>query len=96
MGSPAGRSDPAALIAAWTSRAAPSTLRERSNCTTIEVVPSDEVEVISDTPAMAPSRRSSGAATEEAMVAGSAPGWVAPTTMVGRSTLGSGATGRAK
>ena len=28
------------------------------------------------------------------MVAGSAPGWLALTTMVGRSTLGSGAIGR--
>src|ERR687885_534611 len=62
---PGGRSDPAALIAACTSFAAPSTLRERSNCTTMEVVPRPEVEVISDTPAMAPRRRSSGAATAE-------------------------------
>ena len=45
---------------------------------------------------MAPSRRSSGAATEEDMVAGSAPGWLAETAMVGRSTRGSGATGRLK
>ena len=52
------------------------------------------VEVISVTPAMAPSRRSSGAATELAMVSGSAPGLAAMTTMVGKSTLGSGATGR--
>src|SRR4051794_28256965 len=93
-GRPEGRSLPAALIAACTSRAAPSTLRDRSNWTTMEVLPSEDVEVISETPAMAPNRRSSGAATEEDMVAGSAPGWLAVTMMVGRSTLGSGATGR--
>ena len=60
------------------------------------VLPSEEVEVSSATPAIAPSRRSRGAATDEAMTAGSAPGWLAVTTMVGRSTLGSGAMGRAK
>src|SRR5258706_16047882 len=84
FGRPAGRSLPAALIAARTSRAAASTLRERSNCTTIEVVPRDEVDVISVTAAMVPSRRSRGAATDEAIVAGSAPGWLAVTTTVGR------------
>ena len=96
LGRPAGRSVPAALIAASTSFAASAWLRLRSNCTTMEVVPSEELEVISLTPAMAPSRRSSGAATEAAITAGSAPGWLAVMTTVGRSTRGSGATGSAK
>ncbi len=52
------------------------------------------VEVISVTPAISPSRRSSGAAMEVAIVSGSAPGRPAKTTMVGMSTLGSGATGK--
>ena len=58
------------------------------------MLPIDEVEVISVTPAISPSRRSSGAAMELAMVSGSAPGRAAKTTMVGMSTLGRAATGR--
>ena len=50
--------------------------------------------VISVTPGISPRRRSSGAAMLAAMVSGSAPGRPAKTTMVGMSTLGSGATGR--
>ena len=62
----------------------------------MEAAPSEVVEVISVTPAMAPSRRSSGAVTEFDMIAGSAPGWLAVTTMVGMSIRGSGAMGRLK
>ncbi len=51
-------------------------------------------EVISVTPAISPSRRSSGAATVDAIVAGSAPGRFATTLMVGRSNVGRLATGR--
>ena len=51
-------------------------------------------EVISVRPAMRPKRRSSGVATEEAMVSGLAPGRAPETWMVGKSTRGSGATGR--
>ena len=69
-------------------------LRSISNCTITEVLPVELTEVISLTPAISPSRRSSGAATEFAMVAGSAPGRAACTTMVGIDTLGSAATGR--
>ncbi len=58
------------------------------------VEPMAEVEVISVTPAISPSRRSSGEAMEVAIVSGSAPGRPAKTTMVGMSTEGSGATGR--
>ena len=69
-------------------------LRLSSNCTVIEVEPSEDTEVISLTPAMMPSWRSSGAATVAAMMAGSAPGRLADTRMVGISTLGRLATGR--
>ncbi len=89
-----GRSVIAALIAACTSCAAPLMSRSMSNCTMIEVAPTEFIEVISVTPAISPSRRSSGAATEFAIVSGSAPGRWAITTMVGISTLGSAATGR--
>ena len=68
--------------------------RLMSNCTTIVDVPVPLVEVSSVTPAISPSRRSSGAAIDVAIVSGSAPGRVAKTTMVGMSMLGSGDTGR--
>ena len=58
------------------------------------VLPRVELEVICVTPAMRPNCRSSGVATAEAMVSGLAPGKEAPTPMVGRSTCGSGATGK--
>ncbi len=59
----------------------------------IDVDPSELVDVMSVSPAMRPSRRSSGVATAEDIVSGLAPGRLALTEMVGRSTLGSGATG---
>src|SRR6266446_9887935 len=89
-----GRSLAAALIAACTSRAAPSMLRLRSNCTAILVEPRELTEVISVTPAISANRRSSGAATLAAMVTGSAPGRLAPMRMVGNSIFGKLATGR--
>jgi len=52
------------------------------------------MEVISVTPGISPKCRSRGEAMEVAIVSGSAPGRPAKTTMVGMSTLGSGATGR--
>src|SRR5580765_8754033 len=88
-----GRSPAAALIAACTSRAARSTLRSRLNWMLIAVPPSVLTEVISDTPEIWPRRRSSGAATVEATVAGSAPGRAAETEITGKSTRGIAATG---
>ncbi|CFU09182.1 Uncharacterised protein [Bordetella pertussis] len=58
-----GSSERAALMAACTSRAAPSTSRLRSNCRVMRVDPCELREVISVTPAMLPSERSSGVAT---------------------------------
>src|SRR5262245_43317635 len=83
----------AALMAACTAVAASLMLRSRSNCSTTRVEPSDEDEVISFTPAMRPSWRSSGVATVEAIVSGSAPGRLALTVITGKSTCGSGDTG---
>src|SRR3981081_719025 len=74
IGSLAGSGLRAALMAAWTSRAAASMFRLRSNCRTMLVEPSWLVEVISVTPAIRPNWRSRGVATEEAMVSGLAPG----------------------
>jgi len=68
-------------------------LRSSSNCKVTRVLPCDENEVISVTPAIAPSARSSGVATVAAMVSGLAPGNEAWTEMVGNSTCGNGATG---
>ena len=53
-------------------------------------------EVISVTSAMIPRWRSSGVATVVAIVSGLAPGIVADTEIVGKSTCGSGATGSCK
>ncbi len=57
--------------------------RLRSNCRVMRVLPMLELEVISLTPAIAPSARSSGVATVAAMVSGLAPGRLALTEMVG-------------
>ena len=92
--SPAGSWLRAALIAACTSRAAASMLRLRSNWRTTVVAPSRLLDVISVTPAIRPNWRSSGVATEDAIVSGLAPGRMACTWMTGNSTCGSEATGR--
>src|SRR5205823_13053811 len=84
----------AALIAASTSRAAALMSRLRSNWRVTLVVPRPLEEVICVTPAMRPNWRSRGVATAEAIVSGLAPGKPAPTEMVGKSTCGSGATGK--
>src|SRR3981189_909216 len=89
-----GRSASDALIAACTSRAARSMLRPMANCNWMLVEPSELVEVIWSRPAMTPSFRSSGAATVAAITEGSAPGRVADTRIIGKSTLGTAATGR--
>jgi len=57
------------------------------------VLPSEDCEVSSVTPAMRPSARSSGVATVAAITSGLAPGSEALTDTVGKSTCGSGDTG---
>src|SRR5215470_6369416 len=84
----------AALMAACTSRAAPSMLRLRSNWRTMLVDPNWLVDVIWLMPAIRPNWRSRGVATADAMVVGFAPGSPAETEITGNSTCGSGATGR--
>src|ERR1700761_167618 len=78
---------------ASTSRAAASILRLRSNCRVTLVLPSELDEVISVTPAICPNWRSSGVATEEAMICALAPGRLPETEIVGKSTWGKGETG---
>src|SRR6516164_4708562 len=93
VGRLAGRDPSEALIAACTSRAAASMLRLRSNCRVMLVDPIWLVEVIWFTPAIWPRCRSSGVATDDAMVSGLAPGRPAFTLTTGYSTCGIGATG---
>ena len=82
----------ATASAVCTSSAAPSMSRLRSNWIVIWVCPSVDCDVIDEMPAMVENCRSIGPATEAAMVSGLAPGSVAVTWMVGKSTRGSAAT----
>src|SRR5580692_4745138 len=59
----------------------------------MDVLPSVLAEVISVTPAMCPNCRSSGVATDDAMIEALPPGKPALTDIVGKSTSGSGDTG---
>ena len=62
----------------------------------MRVLPSELLEVISLTPAIRPRERSSGVATDDAMVSGEAPGSEALTMITGKSTCGRGATGSSR
>src|ERR1700726_4420960 len=86
----------ATVSAVCTSSAAASMLRFKSNCTVIDVIPSEDVEVMALTPAIVANCRSIGEATEAAMVSALAPGKVALMLMVGKSTDGSAATGSSR
>src|SRR5260370_34174820 len=89
-----GKLPPAELMALCTSCAAASMLRWRSNWMVIPVVPSELDDVIELIPEMLESARSSGVATELAIVSASAPGKSAAIWIVWKSTCGSGARGR--
>src|SRR3954469_1838794 len=93
VGISGGSCPPACVIAAWTSRAAPSRLRLRLNWMVMLVLPNVFVEVIESMPAMVENCFSSGVATEDAIVSGLAPGSDAFTCMVGKSTFGRSLTG---
>ena len=67
--------------------------RSSANCRVTWVVPWVLEEVIWSTPAMVENCFSSGVATAAAIVSGLAPGSSARTWIVGKSTLGSCATG---
>src|ERR1700679_1328599 len=58
-----------------------------------DVLPSELAEVISVTPAIWPNWRSSGVATDDAIISALPPGRLALTEIVGKSTSGNGATG---
>src|SRR5665213_2914012 len=73
-GNALGRLRVAAEMADCTSCAAPSRLRSSANCRLMVVEPWVLVDVIWSMPLMVENWFSSGAATEEAMVSGSAPG----------------------
>src|SRR5690242_9753040 len=85
---------PAAEIADCTSCAAAARLRSSSHRMVICVEPCVLDELMLLTPAMVENWLSSGVATDDAIVSGSAPGRLAETWMVGKSTLGSSLTGR--
>src|SRR5262249_21502173 len=68
--------------------------RVRSNCSTICAEPTELFDVISVTPAMRVNCFSSGVATAAAITSGLAPGRLALTKMVGKSTSGSADTGK--
>src|SRR3984885_2064901 len=80
-------------MAAWTSRAAPFTSRFRSNCIVTDALPVEDDDVIWLIPAILLNCRSSGVATAEAIVSGSAPGRLAFTEITGYSTCGKLDTG---
>ena len=91
---PGGSCRTAAAIDVCTSCAAASMLRLRSNCRVIWVLPRVLVELTLLKPAMVENWRSSGVATEEAIVSGLPPGKLAVTWIVGKSTLGRSLTGK--
>ena len=70
--------------------------RVKSNCNVICVLPIELLDVISFTPAMRPSARSSGIATDVDIVSALAPGSCACTFTVGKSTCGNDDTGKFK
>src|SRR5580700_7748924 len=91
-----GRNPAEELMAACTSRAAALMSRLRSNWRVTCADPTELLEVISVTPAMRVNCFSSGVATEAAITSGLAPGRLACTFMVGKSTCGSADTGNWK
>src|SRR6266702_363247 len=83
-------------IAACTSWAAASMLRDRVNCNVMFVPPSVLDDVIASIPAIVENCFSSGVATAAAIVWGLAPGSPAETVIVGKSTLGRSLTGSSR
>ncbi len=83
-------------MADCTSCAAASSERSSENCSVMLVEPRELVEVIESRPGMVENCRSSGVATDAAMVSGLAPGRLAFTWMVGKSTFGRSLTGSAR
>ena len=82
-----------AAMAFCTSCAAPSILRSSTNCRVMLVLPRPLSEVMESRPGTVENCRSSGVATEAAMVSGLAPGSEACTWSVGKSMFGRSLTG---
>ena len=80
---PGGSERAARAIIDWTSCAAESMSRLRSNCSVMLVLPWPLLELIEVTPAIVENCFSSGVATELAIVSGLAPGRLAMTWIVG-------------
>src|SRR3954470_7898435 len=93
VGISGGSCPPAAAIADCTSSAAPSRSRLRLNWMVMLVDPSEFVEFIESMPAIVENCFSNGVATDDAIVSGLAPGKLAFTWMVGKSTFGRSLTG---
>src|SRR5689334_9042133 len=83
-------------MADCTSCAAASRERSSENWSVMLVDPRELDDVMESRPGMVENWRSSGVATEAAIVSGLAPGRPAFTWMVGKSTLGRSLTGRAR
>src|SRR5579871_6295164 len=92
-GMPAGSRGITAAMAVCTSTAALSMSRLRSNCSVTLLLPVELDELISSMPAIVVNCRSSGLATDDAIVPGSPPGNPALTFNVGKSTFGRSLTG---
>src|ERR1700739_1593313 len=82
----AGRDPAEELMAACTSRAAELISRLKSNWSVTEADPTELLDVISVTPAMRVNCFSRGVATDAAITDGLAPGRLALTVIVGKST----------
>src|SRR5437762_13039573 len=93
VGLPGGNGVAAFAMAACTSWPAASMLRSSVNWIVMFVTPSALVDVIESIPAIVLNCRSSGVATAEAIVSGVAPGRLAMTWIVGKSTFGRSLTG---
>src|SRR4051812_17284787 len=83
-------------IIACTSCAAASMLRARLNWIVMPVEPRPDDDVMLSMPAIVENCFSSGVATADAMVSGLAPGRLALTVIVGKSTVGKSLTGRCR
>src|SRR4029079_12316106 len=91
---PCGRSLSVLAIIAWTSCAAPSIERSSVDCIVIDIQPRPDDDVMLSMPAIVENCFSSGVATADAIVSGLAPGRLAFTVIVGKSTVGKSLTGR--
>src|SRR5689334_12467640 len=96
FGIPGGNRRATEEIEFCTSAAAESMSRSSENCKVRKVWERWLDDVMLSSPAIVENSRSSGAATDAAMVSGLAPGRLAITIIVGKSITGRSFTGRAR